>query len=136
MKIQWLGFTRQLSRLILSCVCLAVVAQPQYSFDTAKQEAQFKALLHDLRCPVCQNQDLADSNAGVAVDLRQEIYQRVRANQSDEQITRYLTDRYGDFILLKPPLMLTTLVLWLGPIGLLLLGLLSLVRVYRQDNRS
>ncbi|PJD90717.1 MAG: cytochrome C biogenesis protein [Legionella sp.] len=96
---------------------------PRYPFETASQQAQFQALLHDLRCPVCQNQDLADSNADIAADLRQEVYQLVVAHKSDQDIVHYLTARYGDFILFKPSLTMTTSILWFGPLILLVIGL-------------
>jgi cytochrome c-type biogenesis protein CcmH len=96
----------------------------RYPFNSYKQQVQFQSLLHDLRCPVCQNQDLADSNAGVAADLRQEVYRRVLAHQSDYEIIHYLTARYGEYILMTPRLEITTLVLWFGPIALLGVGLL------------
>lgn len=106
----------------VSLSCWAVDAR--YPFNSLKQQAQFQALLHDLRCPVCQNQDLADSNAGVAADLRQEVYRRVLANQSDYEIIHYLTARYGEYILMTPPLEITTIILWFGPLALLGVGLL------------
>lgn len=93
-----------------------------YPFDNAKKTAQFQHLLSDLRCPVCQNQDLADSNAGLAKDLRQEVYQLVSSGKSDDEIIRYMTARYGDFILFKPPVKGLTMLLWFGPVLFLLMG--------------
>lgn len=98
-------------------------ASARYPFDHPAQQAQFQALLHDLRCPVCQNQDLADSHAELAADLRGEVYRMVLAHQSDQDIIQHLTARYGDFIVFKPPIKLLTSVLWLGPALLLLIGL-------------
>ena len=95
-----------------------------YPFDSPKQEAQFSHLLRDLRCLVCQNQDLADSNAALAKDLRNEVYGLVRNGQSDEEIIHYLTYRYGDFILFKPPVKAVTALLWFGPFIFMLFGLL------------
>ena len=95
-----------------------------YPFDNPKQTSQFHHLLYDLRCPVCQNQDLADSNAGLAKDLRQEIYQLVTEGKSDDEIIRYMTARYGDFILFKPPVKAVTLLLWFGPLLFIIIGLL------------
>lgn len=116
---------RFLLMVILSVTIMTSWASsPRYLFSNPRQQAQFQSLLHDLRCPVCQNQDLADSNAGVAVDLRQELYRRIIMNQSDKEIIDYLTVRYGDFILFKPPVRMTTAVLWFGPLLLLGLGLL------------
>ena len=95
-----------------------------YPLETAKQDAQFSHLLRELRCLVCQNQDLADSNAGLAKDLRDEVYALVKEGRSDNEITEYLTARYGDFILFKPPVKSITAVLWFGPALLLALGLI------------
>ncbi len=95
-----------------------------YPLPTAQQEAQFKHLLTELRCLVCQNQDLADSNAGLAVDLRLKVYNMVKEGRSDHDIIDYLTERYGDFILFKPPLKSITLLLWFAPFLFLGLGLI------------
>lgn len=91
---------------------------------TVRQEAQFQHLLRELRCLECQNQNLADSNAQLAKDMRFYIYNRVKAGTSDQEIIESLTSRYGDFILFNPPLKSLTLFLWFGPIFLLLLGLI------------
>jgi cytochrome c-type biogenesis protein CcmH len=100
------------------------LANTLYPLETAKQDAQFSHLLRELRCLVCQNQDLADSNAGLAKDLRDEVYALVKEGRSDNEITDYLTARYGDFILFKPPVKAITAVLWFGPALLLALGLI------------
>ena len=99
-------------------------ANSLYPLDTPKQEAQFNHLLRELRCLVCQNQDLADSNAGLAKDLRNEVYQLVKTGNSDSEIIQYLTARYGDFILFKPPVKAITALLWFGPALFMVLGLL------------
>ncbi|KTD58668.1 cytochrome c-type biogenesis protein CcmH [Legionella sainthelensi] len=99
-------------------------ANSSYPFDSAKKEVQFNHLLKDLRCLVCQNQDLADSNAELAKDLRDQVYQMVKEGKSDSEISDYLTARYGDFILFKPPVKSITLLLWYGPFLFLLLGLI------------
>lgn len=79
-------------------------ANSTYPLDSAQKEAQFNHLLKDLRCLVCQNQDLADSNAELAKDLRAQVYQMVKEGKSDSEISDYLTARYGDFILFNPRL--------------------------------
>ena len=99
-----------------------------YPLDTPKQEAQFMHLLRELRCLVCQNQDLADSNAGLAKDLREEVYQQVKKGRSDDEIIHYLTARYGDFILFKPPVKAVTALLWFGPIIFMLMGIFIFMR--------
>lgn len=116
---------RVVSITILNLFCAsAVLANSFYTFDSAKKEAQFHHLLKELRCLVCQNQDLADSNADLAKDLRQQVYQLVQTGKSDQEISDYLTARYGDFILFKPPVKGATLLLWFGPLFFLLLGLI------------
>lgn len=99
-------------------------ANTNYPLQSKKQEVQFEHLLKDLRCLVCQNQDLADSNAQLAKDLRLQVYEMVKDGKSDTEITDYLTYRYGDFILFKPPVKAVTYVLWFGPFVFLGLGFL------------
>lgn len=99
-----------------------IFANSAYPLESAKKEAQFNHLLKDLRCLVCQNQDLADSNAELAKDLRLQVYHLVKEGKSDNEISDYLTSRYGDFILFKPPVKTVTLLLWFGPFLFLLLG--------------
>lgn len=101
-----------------------VLANSAYPLDSPRKEAQFNHLLKDLRCLVCQNQDLADSNADLAKDLRLQVYQLVKDGKSDSEINDYLTSRYGDFILFKPPVKAVTVLLWFGPFLFLLLGFL------------
>jgi cytochrome c-type biogenesis protein CcmH len=100
----------------------------------AEYDERLKALSHELRCMVCQNQTLADSNAELAVDLRNKVRALIEQGMSDAQIKTYLVERYGDFVLYKPPLQRNTLVLWLAPFALLLLGgiILRRVQVGRQ----
>ncbi len=97
------------------------VAAPEKLADPAK-EARAVALQKQLRCLVCQGESLDESNAPLAADLRGVIRERVAAGDSDEAIKRYLVDRYGDFILMKPPLKDETYALWFAPVGLLLIG--------------
>ena len=85
-------------------------------FSDPAQEKQFKELTEELRCLVCQNQSLADSSAGLAQDLRREVYRMVIDGDSNEEIVNYLVARYGDFILYRPPLKPSTYLLWLGPV--------------------
>lgn len=98
-------------------------ANTLYPLENKKQEAQFFHLLKELRCLVCQNQDLADSNAGLAKDLRQQIYDLVKEGKTDNEIIIFLTARYGDFILFKPPIKPLTTLLWFAPVLFLVLGL-------------
>jgi cytochrome c-type biogenesis protein CcmH len=103
--------------------CSMSHAQAIYPLDSPKQEAQFTHLLKNLRCLVCQNQDLSDSNAELAKDLRMQVYELVRQGKSDSEINDYLTARYGDFILFKPPVKAITALLWFGPFLFLCFGI-------------
>lgn len=130
------------STILMSVLLLFPIAASHaddiYPFQTAKQESQFNHLLSELRCLVCQNQDLADSHAGLANDLRMEVYKRVLDGQSDQDIIAYLTDRYGDFILFKPPLKGVTALLWFAPMIFVSIGVLLFVRKFRvtSDKKS
>lgn len=98
-------------------------------------ERRVMALSAELRCLVCQNQTIADSNAPLAVDLRNQVRDKMRAGMSDEEIVDFMVARYGDFVLFRPPFKISTLLLWLGPLLLLLAGLTVLLRrlVRRRD---
>ena len=98
-------------------------------------EAKVMAIASELRCLVCQNQTIADSNAGLAIDLRNQVREMLRQGKGREQIVGYMTERYGDFVLYRPPLKESTALLWFGPAALLLGGLLVLVLVLRRRNR-
>ena len=98
-------------------------------------EARMLAITGELRCLVCQNQTIADSHADLAVDLRQEVRELLLKGWTPEQVRKYMTDRYGDFVLYRPPLKASTAVLWLGPAVLLAIALLALVVVIRRRAR-
>jgi cytochrome c-type biogenesis protein CcmH len=98
-------------------------------------EARMLAITGELRCLVCQNQTIADSHADLAVDLRQQVREMLQKGRTPEQIRTYMTDRYGDFVLYRPPLKASTAVLWLGPAVLLAVALLALVVVIRRRAR-
>ena len=101
----------------------AMAAIDVYTFDNDNQEQVFRELTRELRCPKCQNQDIADSNAGLAKDLRDKTYQMVRQGKAKDEIVDYMVARYGNFILYNPPLMASTLILWLGPLLVIVIGL-------------
>jgi cytochrome c-type biogenesis protein CcmH len=98
-----------------------IAGTEQFEFETSEQEARFISLSTELRCLVCQNQSLADSNAGLAQDLRKEVYNLLKQDQTDQQIVDFLVSRYGDFVLYDPPLKLSTLMLWFGPLIILII---------------
>ena len=113
-------------------VC-AQVAQPLPEDPVANKRAM--ALADELRCLVCQNQTIADSHAELAVDLRRQIREQIAQGRSDRQILDYMVDRYGDFVLYRPPVKATTLVLWFGPLLLLVCGLAFLFQ-YLKSRRK
>ena len=96
-------------------------------------EARVKALSTELRCLVCQNQTVADSDAPVARDLRDQVRAQLAAGKSEAEVKQYMTDRFGDFVLYKPPLKATTVALWLGPFAVLLIAAFLLARRLRQS---
>jgi cytochrome c-type biogenesis protein CcmH len=103
--------------------------------ENPQAEARLKALAVELRCLVCQNQTLADSNAPLAEDLRREVREMIAKNMSDQEIIDFLVSRYGDFVLYRPPLKATTTLLWVGPFVLLLGGAVVLVTALRRRSR-
>ena len=103
-----------------------------HRFDDPQQEAVYRQLTHELRCLVCQNQNLADSHADLAKDLREEIYEMVRAGRSRQEIIEFMVQRYGDFVLYRPPVKTETLPLWAGPFVLLLIALVVFVIIVRR----
>ena len=118
--------------LALLLLALATAAAPAKEAAPAAQdpvlEKRVMALAEELRCLVCQNQTLADSNAPLAEDLRSQIRERMREGNSDAQVVDYLVARYGDFVLYRPPLKATTILLWFGPLLLLVSGFAVLLR--------
>lgn len=107
-----------------------------YEFESEEQEALFNKLSDELRCLVCQNQSIADSNADLATDLREEIYGMLQQGKSEEEIVDFMVARYGDFVLYNPPLKPVTWVLWFGPAFALLAGFVFVVRVMRQQKTT
>jgi cytochrome c-type biogenesis protein CcmH len=98
-------------------------------------DARMVRITSELRCLVCQNQTIADSHAALAVDLRKQVMEQLQQGQSDQQIIDYMTARYGDFVLYRPPLKASTVVLWFGPGLLLLISLVALFVVLRRRSR-
>ena len=122
-----------LSGLAIAVVSAMGIASAQADDLTPQQAERYQKLVNELRCLVCQNQSIADSNAPLAADLREQVHSQIRAGRSDAEITEYVTARYGDFVLYRPPFKATTWLLWLGPFALLLLALgVALVFVRRR----
>jgi cytochrome c-type biogenesis protein CcmH len=126
-----LAFT--LCLVLLTIFAHAEEARPA-SEDPAL-EARMLSITSELRCLVCQNQTIADSHAGLAIDLREQVRSMLKNGQSNAQILDYMTARYGDFILYRPPLKNSTFVLWIGPLVLLLAGFGVLIFVLRRRSR-
>lgn len=112
-------------------VCAEIAGYP---FETESQEQRFRELSTELRCLVCQNQSLADSNAPLAQDLRSELYQQVLGENSNTEIIDFMTNRYGDFVLYKPRFALKTSLLWLTPLILFIVGIVCLFRFSRAGS--
>jgi cytochrome c-type biogenesis protein CcmH len=105
-------------------------------FADAAHRQRYERLVEDLRCLVCQNQSLADSDADLARDLRDEVYQIIQSGKSDEEAVKFLVDRYGDFVLYRPPVNPTTILLWSGPFLLLGAGLAFIWQRTRRRRRD
>ena len=106
-----------LAVLLAACIISmsSFAAIDVYDFDSAQQEAQYRGLIEELRCPKCQNQNLAGSDAPIAQDLKQKTYDLVKEGRSDGEIRAYMQERYGDFISYKPPVRPSTWILWFFP---------------------
>lgn len=130
-------------RTLLALAALMLVAAapmpPQPAEDRplsdASQELRAQAIHRSLRCVVCQNESIAESNAVLAADLRQVVRERVEAGDTDEEVRDYMVARYGDFVLLKPRFEWDTWILWLGPFGVVLIGALA-IAVYLRRRRA
>lgn len=122
-----------LQLLLIVGFCFAAMAQEaQPMAEDPALEARLQKLSHELRCLVCQNETLAESRADLAVDLRNQIREQMRAGKSDQEIIAFLTQRYGDFVLYRPPVRPTTYLLWFGPFLLVLAGFFFLYRHLRH----
>jgi cytochrome c-type biogenesis protein CcmH len=126
------GLALALMAMVFLAPAPATAAIDPVEFDDPADERRYRALLHELRCLVCQNQSLADSDAELADDLRGHVYRRVVAGDSDREITDFLVARYGDFVLYRPPLSALSVALWVGPFLLLGVGALVVWRIVRR----
>ena len=121
-------------KVVLLVLCLVGWLAPvqasieAYQFESAEMEADYNQLINELRCLVCQNQNLAGSDADLARDLRRETYDMLSQGKSQQQVVDFMVARYGDFVLYRPQFKSTTYLLWLGPFLLLLCVLFFLVR--------
>ncbi len=126
----------RLSIFVMLCVMIpfayAQQAVSPYVFKSPQDEVRFYELTAQLRCLVCQNQTLLDSDATLAKDLRARVYELVLSGRSNEEIIAYLTARYGDFILYQPPLNASTGILWFAPLMLLLIGCVVFIIIMKR----
>jgi cytochrome c-type biogenesis protein CcmH len=113
--------------LALLSVAPALAVLPGERLDDPALEARARDISRELRCQVCQNQSIDDSNAPLAADLRRLVRERIKAGDNDAQVFQYVTQRYGDYVLLRPPLRMDTLLLWFGPAAVLLIAAIALV---------
>jgi len=126
MKLRKLFIVVLTLTLSVSVFAQSAPVQEPMVFETQQQEDRFKVLTQELRCLVCQNQNLADSDAQLAHDLRAEVHEMLLAGKTDDEIKQFMVERYGDFVLYRPPVQQNTYLLWLAPLGLLFIGALIL----------
>lgn len=124
-------------RMLLLALALAwggaaLAIDTESAFDDPALQARYEGITRELRCLVCQNETIADSNATLARDLRREVRDMVAAGQSDDQIREFMIERYGDFVLYRPRLTPVNFLLWAAPVLLLLAGAFAVVRVVRR----
>lgn len=129
-------------RHLIFSTLLIIFAFPAYAgievhkFASPEQEARYKKLTDELRCLVCQNQNLADSNAPLAKQLRDDAYEMIKDGKTDQQVIDFMVQRYGDFVLYSPPLKPTTYVLWIGPFVLLVFAVFILQIIIRRNRKQ
>ncbi len=116
----------------LCCLAAGAQAVETYHFASKQQQEQFRSVTQELRCLVCQNETIADSNAPLARDLRSQVYQKILAGEDKTAIIHYLVERYGQFILFKPAFNSATWVLWLFPVIFILLGFIFVLHLIRR----
>ena len=133
-----------MKRLLISAgLALGLLASAQAAIDTFEfandaERQRYRSLIEELRCPKCQNQNIADSDAPIATDLRNEIFRMLEEGKSNDEIIDFLVSRYGDFVLYKPPLTSRTLLLWYGPAGMLVIGfgVLGVILIRRRSQNK
>lgn len=126
-----------LSLIIAGCFSFnALAVVESYQFDSDQDRKRYHQFIDELRCPKCQNQNLAGSNSPIAADLRKQLHRLITEQANDAQVVDFMVSRYGDFVLYDPPFNKKTMVLWLGPCVLLIFGLLFALSVIRRSKPS
>ncbi len=125
-------------KTFLIALCLLVsftsLANETYQFDSPEQERLYREIANELRCPKCQNQSIADSDAPLSEDLRYLVYQKLKAGENKQQILQYMQERYGDFVLYDPPISPKNYVLWFMPLLVFIIIIIALIaRVGRRE---
>ena len=131
-------FISKLVFLITVSYSFVTIAAPieTFKFDSPETEKVFHKLSEEIRCLVCQNQNIAESNADLAKDLRLEIYTMLSQGKTEDQIVDFMVDRYGDYVLYRPPFKPMTWLLWFGPVIIFAIGLIFVVRFMKSQNMS
>jgi|AntRauTorcE11898_2_1112593.scaffolds.fasta_scaffold01173_6 cytochrome c-type biogenesis protein CcmH len=122
--------------LILSSASVAGQARDVYQFDSREKEQRFQALNAELRCPKCQNQNIADSNAPISKDMREEVHRMMSDGASDEEITNALVSRFGEFVRYKPEVDSRTIMLWATPALVVFIGVVIVALTVRRSGRA
>lgn len=123
-----------LSLLLISLNAYSNDTPVEFNNDNDKQ--RYEELIEEIRCLVCQNQSLSDSNAELAQDLRKEVYEMIISGKDNDEITQFLVERYGDFVLYRPPLKSNTWLLWFGPFLFLIIGTIFAIVIIRKQSGS
>ena len=122
--------------LLFVLVTPALAIQPDEILEDKLLEERARVISKELRCLVCQNQSIDDSDAPLARDLRVLVRERLQAGESDEKVIKFVVDRYGDFVLLRPPIKASTLALWISPIAILIVGVILLLMRFRKQEKN
>lgn len=141
MSGRWMCLPRRLfiTQLLLAACFFAApsfAAIDTYEFDSDTERKRYQSFIDELRCPKCQNQNLSGSDSPIAADLRRELHTMIEDGRSDKEIVDFMVDRYGDFILYRPRLTSATVLLWLGPALLFILGIIILIYIVVQRRKA
>ena len=120
---------------LLSSISILEAAVEIKQFQNSEHEQRYKNLINEFRCVVCQNQNIADSNAALAQDLRNQVFKMINAGQNDDEIMEFMVTRYGDFVLYRPQFNSMTFLLWVGPFIIFTIGLYFLISFIRQRKK-
>ena len=121
---------------LISLSSLQAATLAEYTFDDPGKHEDFRTIIEEMRCLVCQNESLAGSNAELAVDLRNEIYEMMKNGQNKDEIIDFMVSRYGDFVLYNPPVKPSTYPIWFGPLIVFLIGGVVLFRIISRKNQA